>query len=320
MLAEAPEFQLVAIVDPVVERRRRLRKERLAGRRVVEYDHHEAMLEEVRPEAVVVSTPHTLHFRHALDALRAGAHVMVEKPMVTNSAHARKLVAVAERVGKVFQVAIQGTHTDTFAYARKLLEDGTMGPLQLVTGVLAQDWLEPTRGSWRQVPRLSGGGELYDSTSHVLSAMLYLVNSPPVEAFCWADPKDTRVDVNAVGCIRFQNGCMGTITSGGNCGDWRSHLILQGRKALMDISAHGGDFRVTGAGLKTPITQVPPGWKTPTVSPIRNFADSILGKDTPRCPGRIGIMLADLMGALFTSAASGRPARIPASRSQERGT
>ena len=305
-----PEFRIVALADSVREHAQRLKEQHLPRKRVPIYTDHGKMLREIAPEAVIVSTPHTLHFRHGMDAMSHGAHVMVEKPMVTDPADARELVAKAERAGLVLQVAVQGTYTDTFAYARKLLSDGTMGELQLATGVLAQGWLELTRGMWRQDPALSGGGQLYDSTAHVLSAMMFLVDSPVREVFCWADNKGARVDINAVAAIRFANGCMGSITSGGNCSAWYSHLVLQGAKAVMEISPHGGNFKVQGGSLKRAIRSVPVGWAIPTVNPARNFADAILGKAEPRCGGRLGILLADLMDGLYKSARTGMPVKV----------
>jgi predicted dehydrogenase len=305
-----PEFRIVALADNVKQRAETLRREFLPRKWVAIYTDYRRMLKEAAPEAVIVSTPHTLHFRHCTDAMKAGAHVMVEKPMVTDSADARKLAAQAERSGRILQIAIQGTYTNTFAYARKLISDGTMGELQLVTGILAQGWLELTRGMWRQDPSLSGGGQLYDSMCHVLSAMLFLVNSPVREVFCWTDNKGARVDINAVGAIRFANGCMGSIASGGNCRAWYSHLVLQGANAVMEISPHGGNFRVHGGGFRRAIRSVPRGWDVPTVSPVRNFADAIAGKAEVRCGCRLGILLADLMDALYESARTGRPVQV----------
>jgi len=309
-----PELRIVALADSARGHAESLKKEYLPGKRVAIYTDHRRMLKEVRPEAVIVSTPHTLHFRHCMDALAAGAHVMVDKPMVTSSFDARKLVARAKRAGRILQIAIQGIYTDTFAYARKLIADGTVGELQLITGVLAQGWLEATRGKWRQDPALSGGGQLYDSSAHVLSAMMFLVGSPVTEAFCWADNKGAAVDINAVGAIRFANGCMGSITSGGNCDTWYSHLVVQGAKAVIEISPHGGNFRVHGRGRRRAIRSVPKDWAVPSVTPVRNFADVILGKAEPRCPASLGVVLADLMDALYASVRSGRSVKVAAKR------
>ncbi len=307
---QLPGFKIVALADIVDEHAQRLITQRGLDASIPVYPDYRRMLKEVRPEAVIVSTPHTLHFRHCYDAISSGAHVMVEKPMVTNADDARRLARHAEQKRRVLQIAVQGTYTDTFAYARELIANGEMGELQLVTGILAQGWLEGTRGRWRQDPALSGGGQLYDSAAHVLSAMVFLVNAPIAEVFCWTDNKGAKVDINAVGTIRFANGCMGSITSGGNCPTWKSHLILQGSRGLMEISAHGGGFIVTGGERKEPVTAAPKGFKVKTVAPVENFYDAIRGKATPRCPARLGIILADLMDGFYASAASRRPVRV----------
>ena len=311
-LAEVcPEFKIVALCDIVRSHAEHHRKLFCAKRRVPIYLNYKDMLAKEKLDAVFVSTPHTLHFQHAYDSLRAGASVQIEKPMVTNSGDARKLVAMAKKMDKVLGVAIQGTYTDTFAYAKQLLTDGTLGELQLVTGVLAQGWLEGVRGSWRQVPEFGGGGQLYDSCAHVLSAMMFLVNSPVREVFAMADNKDVPVDINAVVCMKFANGAMASVTSGGNCDSWKSHLVFQGTNAKMEISPHGGDFSVQGGKFPKVITKVPRGWKIPTVSPSRNFLDVILGKEPAvRCGGDVGTLLADLMDAIYESIDSGKPVKV----------
>ena len=310
IVEHVPQLKCAALVDIIPDHAEKMSAEYFAKSAPPVFTDYRVMLQEVCPQAVIVSTPHTLHFQMAYDVLSAGAHVMVDKPMVTSSAQARKLVRRARTKKRILQVAIQGTYTDTFAYARQLLTDGTIGPLQLVTGVMSQEWMDFTRGTWRQDPKQSGGGQLYDSNCHVLSAMMYLVDSPAREVFCWTDNKGTRVDINAVGVIRFANGCMATTTSGGNCPSWKSHLTFQGANARMEISPHGGDFLVHGNKLKKEIRTVPRGWKIPTVTPARNFADAIAGKAEPRCGGRLGILLADLMDGLYASVASGKPVRI----------
>ncbi len=307
-----PEFEFVGLADPVRSHAERIRDERVCLPDVPIYDNYPDMLEKARPEAVIVSTPHMLHYEHCAAALDAGAHVMVEKPMVVGAENARRLAEKAREAGKVLQVAIQGAYTDTFAYARELISDGTLGPLQLASGVMAQNWMKLTAGSWRQQPELSGGGQLNDSTTHVIGAMLFLVDSPVVEAFCWTDPCGTPVDINAVATVRFANGCLATLTSGGNCAPFVSRLSLQGANAYLDISPHGGGFKVTlppeakGEEVRE-ILEVPGGWGVPTVTPAKNFAEAIRGDAEPRCPAELGIRLAELMDCLYESSRTGRP-------------
>ena len=303
-------LRISALCDTDPEKAEGLAKQFLPRRKVPIFQDYKKMIRNAELDAVIVSSPHTLHYPHAYAALGAGLHVMVDKPCVTNAAHARKLLQRARAKKRCLNIAVQGTHTDTFAYSRKLINDGTLGELQLITGTLAQGWLEAVRGTWRQKPELSGGGQLYDSMAHVFSAMMFLVNSPVKEVFCWADNKDVPVDINAVGSIKFANGCMGSFTCGGNCDTWLSRLTLQGKKAMLQISPHGGDFLVSGRGLKRDIKAPPRNWDIPTVSPAQNFADCIRGKAQPRCGVRFGVLLSDLMDALYESIASGLPAKV----------
>ncbi|MCE5277914.1 MAG: Gfo/Idh/MocA family oxidoreductase [Planctomycetaceae bacterium] len=305
-----PEADIVGLCDIIPERAEKLAQEIGEGHRPQCFKHYADMLAAVPVDGVLVSTPHTLHFEHAYAVLAAGANVMVDKPMVTDPADARRLVAQAKRKKLLLSVAMQGVHTAQFAYARHLIDSGALGEPQLVTGVLAQDWKDLTRGWWRQKPALSGGGQLYDSCCHLLSAMMVLVHSPAREVFCFADNKGTRVDINAVGGIRFANGCIGSITSGGNCGAWKSQLIFQGKEGCFEIGAHGGGLNVYGKAFPQTVTEPPGSWKVKTVVPVRNFVDAIKGKAPLRCDGRVGILMADLMKAMYQSAKTARVVRV----------
>src|SRR5262245_33826278 len=62
------------------------------------------MYAETSPDAVVIVTPHTLHYEHGMQALEAGCHVLMEKPMVTDSSQAHRLARRVEETGKVFVI------------------------------------------------------------------------------------------------------------------------------------------------------------------------------------------------------------------------
>lgn len=303
---DKPPFEVVALVDTAEESAKRLSERNFDSKPALFTDHRK-MLAAVRPAAVIVSTPHALHYRHCFDALSAGAHVLVDKPMVIFPADGKKLVAHARRRKRIFQVAVQGLYTDTFAYARHLVESGALGKLQVVSGLMAGNWLQPNKGTWRLDPKLSGGGQLHDSTAHVLSAMLSLVGQRPREVFCWTDNQRQKVDVNAVATVRFTGGCLGTIASGGNCGYWICELVLQGEKGIIRLNPYGGQFRYyTRERYDDPVSSVPMDWKIKSTSPAANFAEAIQGKAKPRCDGQLGIAVAQLLRALYKSADSGR--------------
>ena len=135
----------------------------------------------VKPDAVVICTPHTLHHEHGMGALEAGCHVLMEKPMVTAAADAYEMKSKVEETGKVFVIGFNTACSPYFYYLREQIRSGAFGKLELVNGYLAQGWMKPTAGSWRQDPKLSGGGQAYDSGAHLFNSLCWSVESRVAE-------------------------------------------------------------------------------------------------------------------------------------------
>jgi predicted dehydrogenase len=262
------------------------------------------MYRECNLDGVLIATPHTIHFEQSMEALEAGCHVLVEKPMVTNADHAYELAAKVEETGKVLTIGYCTPCTPAFGYLREKIRANAFGPLELVTGYLCQNWLKGTRGKWRQDPAQSGGGQAYDSGAHLLNSLVWSVESTPAEVFAFVDNHGTRVDINSVVSIRFENGVMANICIGGNCsraGSYMSFIFENGR---VDIDGWAGgwiDVFAEGEPENPDFGQV-------DGSPDRNFVDAILGRAEPKTSPLNGIHHTELMDAIYESAETGRPA------------
>src|SRR5690606_17030921 len=125
------------------------------------FTDYDEMLASLKPDAVLISTPHTLHYEHGMKALEAGCHVFMEKPMVTQVDHAYKIAEKVKETGKVFVVGYNTPCTPAFKYLRDQIRAGAWGRLEIVTGYITQAWKRGTQGTWRQDPALSGGGQAY---------------------------------------------------------------------------------------------------------------------------------------------------------------
>ncbi|HPD32611.1 MAG TPA: Gfo/Idh/MocA family oxidoreductase [Phycisphaerae bacterium] len=259
-------------------------------------------------DAVLLVTPHALHYPHAKAALQKGIHVLSEKPMVTDAAQARELVALAESRQRLLAIAFQAPVSAEFAYIAELIRSGTLGRIELVDAHVAQRWKTFTKGTWRQDPKLSGGGQLYDSGAHMFNAMMWLVNSPVKRVFAMADRCGTKVDINGTVSLVFENGCLGSVACSGNAtvpGD--TGVTLFATEGTIKTGIWGEKLEhFDKAGNKILYPYVP--YKT--VPPERNFVDAILGRDTLRCPGRYGILLAELMDAIYESIKTGHPVDV----------
>ncbi len=264
------------------------------------------MLAESKPDAVTIVTPHTMHFEHGLQAIEAGCHVFMEKPMVTDAEDAKKLKAAVEESGKILVVGYNTPCTPVFQWLREAIRSNKYGKLETVTGWQTQDWARGTKGSWRQNAALSGGGQMYDSGAHMFNSLVWSVESNIDTVFAFTDNLDTPVDINGTVNIRFSNGVLATMTIAGNCPAGGAGMYYTFEKARVDIDGWGGSWvKVFTGWNKEEAIELEGEAQTPN----DNFVDAILGRAQPQTSPINGLIQSQLMDAIYESAASGQPAK-----------
>lgn len=308
LLAE-PQVEVVAICDPLKSHTGAYQRElfRPAGQSPKVFSDYGRMLRAARLDAVVLATPHTVHYEQIVAALQRGVHVLVEKPMVTDSAHAREVLRRSQANGLMVQIAFQGPCSPEFAYIRNALRRGQIGQVQVVDTFVCQNWMRSTRRTWRQDPKLSGGGQLYDSGAHMLNAMIWFLQACPTEVYALGDYRGCAVDINSVVTVRFEDGCLGSITCLGNAVSMDHEISLYGTEGTLRTRVHGGRLEHIGRDgqpIKYPFVPYEPQ------TPVHNFINAIRGHDELRCPPRYGLLLAELMEAIYESMRTGGPARV----------
>jgi predicted dehydrogenase len=269
------------------------------------------MYAEAKPDAVTIVTPHTLHFEHGMQALDAGCHVLMEKPMVTDADQAYKLADKVKQTGKVFAIGYNTPCTPEFRYLRNLVRNKELGRLETVTGWLAQNWKTGTAGSWRQDPALSGGGQMYDSGAHLFNSLVWTVEQPVSEVFAFVDNLGTPVDINGTVNIRFADGTLATITIVGNCPNSGAGMYLTFDGGRVEIDGWGGSWIKVFKKGEEQVKYPPIEGKAET--PNDNFINAILGRDQAQTSPLNGIQQSELMDAIYESARTGQVAR-PKSR------
>src|SRR6185312_6795478 len=125
-------------------------------------------------QAVYVATPVFLHSPQTMEALRAGKHVICEKPMAMNEAEARTMVQVAEECGKLFGVAYYRRCYPKVQRAKQLLQQGAIGK-PVVAELTNHMWFDGSGSrSWLVDPARAGGGPLFDIASHRIDVLNFL--------------------------------------------------------------------------------------------------------------------------------------------------
>ncbi len=231
-----PGVRVAALADPSTDASASLIRRRLSDVPPPQvFDNVKTMLEHTPLDAVVVVSPHGLHAQHAIAALRAGCHVLVEKPMATSVADAEAMAAAVFATGRHLMVAYNPLLTRAVALARRTVADGRLGKLRLISASLAQDWQALTAGTWRQDPALSGHGQLSDSGAHVLAAITWIAGSM-VETVQAQVNLGNGVPVDGAITLRFANGVLASILIGGSCPTNVGHadLLLTGGRIALD--------------------------------------------------------------------------------------
>ncbi len=222
-----------------------------ADRRFAEY---ETMLAEAALDAVLVGTPHTLHYTQVVAALERGCHVYCDKPLTTDLERARDLADRVEASDRTVMVGYQRHLQTAFRRARERFADRDP---EWVTPSITQDWIDDSRGTWRLDPDRSGGGFLYDTGSHVLDGVLWTTGLEPASVAASMDFHDEagRVDRRAHLDVAFENGATGTFSFHGDAPSVREHVHLWddagavylegtqwGPREVREIDADAGEY------------------------------------------------------------------------------
>jgi len=211
-----PMVQLVAVCDPngAVNDQVRL----LQG--VTYYASLEAMLQgQAEMDAVYIATPTDLHLSHALQAMQAGKHVLVEKPMANSLSDALKMVQVAKQMGTLLMVGHSHSYDRPILEMKKLIDSGDLGAIQMVNTWCYTDWMYRPRREEELDHRL-GGGVTYRQGAHQFDIIRYLCSglARSVRAKTFnMDPQRSGIGAHSV-FIDFEGGASATAIYNGYAG------------------------------------------------------------------------------------------------------
>lgn len=165
-------------------------------------------------EAIYLATPNHRHSMEAQTALRAGKHVLVEKPMALTRQEADEMRRAAAAAGRYLGVGFHLRHRSTIQEARRIVQDGTLGVIRRIQmewsiGTPGETTLPPlpAHQRWREDPALSGGGALMARGVHLFDVIRFVTGQEILETTGMTDPHpDTGVDITAVALLRLVAG------------------------------------------------------------------------------------------------------------------
>ncbi|MDI1248221.1 MAG: Gfo/Idh/MocA family oxidoreductase [Lacunisphaera sp.] len=194
-------------------------------------------------QAVIIATLNGSLAPLALAAVRAGKHVLVEKPGALNAAQLRTVHAAAESAKVCVRIGYNHRFHPALQKARELADAGVLGPMMFLRGRYGHGGRKGYDREWRADPALSGGGELIDQGVHLIDlAGWFLGDFPTVAGHAATYFWDMPVDDNAFLSLRTAGGQTAWLQV--SCTEWKNlfSLELYGRDAKIAIDGLGGSY------------------------------------------------------------------------------
>ena len=195
----------------------------------------------LQSHAVYVGTPVFLHAPQTIQSLRAGKHVLCEKPMAMNEAEARTMVQAAEESGKTFGVAYYRRCYPKVQRAKQLLEAGAIGK-PVIAELTNHRWFDGTGSrSWLVDPAKAGGGPLFDIASHRIDVLNFLFGQPlRVTAQLSNVVHHYAVEDNATVMIEYESGVRGVVDVRWHSKVSRDECRIRGTEGEIEMSPLNG--------------------------------------------------------------------------------
>ncbi len=337
-LQQAPSSQFVAVWNRTFERAQAFAE----PYGVTAYRDIEEMIRTAGVDVVTVCTTHPTHADVTLAALRAGAHVLLEKPLASSLQDCDLMIETAKSLGKKLGMISQRRLYPPVQRMKRAIDEGKIGAPILGT-VTVHGWRDepyyasdPWRGTWRD----EGGGVLVNQTPHQIDILQWLIG-PIAEVYgLWANLNHPYIEVEdtAVAVIKFANGALGSIvvSNSQNPALYGKVHVFGKNGASIGVQTDGGAMFVAGvpASIEAPYNDlwtIPgeehflPLWKNEDesffkkVNPttyfhqlqIEDFIQAVIHDKRPLVTGEDGRVTVEIFTAIYRSTRDRRPVAFP---------
>jgi UDP-N-acetylglucosamine 3-dehydrogenase len=291
---ELDETELIAVCDIDAEKAKNLAKQFS----VETYTSVGKMLRRADIEAVTICTWSTSLAKEALKALKAGKHVLVEKPMAANSKQAEKLLKTAEKEGLHLTVGFLMRFIPGIQYIKESIEKRTIGELVCATAKRVSQWPE----------RIGDVGVVKDLAIHDIDMMRYLFGGDPVAVYAkTGNMKHKKFEDYAHIMLTFEGGKNAFIESNWLTPYKTRVLVVTGSEAIAKIDYITQELTIENA-KETVQPRLP--WQEPLKLELRHFVNCILGKEKPLVTGIDGFKAIKIAEAALKSSKTGKLVKL----------
>jgi predicted dehydrogenase len=319
-----PHLQLAAVADSDPARLAKFAP--LPG-----FSSDQALIESGLVDAVLIATPHYFHVDTGIAALRAGLHVLVEKPIAVQRADCERLIAAHTNRRLVFAAMFNQRTDPLYAKLRQLVQTGALGEIRRVQWTVT-NWFRPhayyNLSAWRATWAGEGGGVLLNQCPHNLDLFSWIFGQPRrVRGFCaFGKYHDIEVEDDVTAYFDLPNGATATFVASTGEAPGTNRLEVMAENGR--IVAENSTLRFTRNRVPTATfsrTTKEPFAAPPTeerlftfknsglqhIAILRNFADAIRRGAPLVAPAAEGIHSVELANAILLSSWRDRAVKLP---------
>jgi len=291
---ELKETELLAVCDVNFERAKDVAKQF----DTTPYVSVEKMLKREEIEAVSICTWSTNLAKMALKALNKGKHVLVEKPMATNTRQAEKLLKTAEKEDLHLIVGFLMRFIPGLQHIKRAIENKEMGEIVCATAKRVSQWPE----------RIGDVGVIKDTAIHDIDVMRYLFGEDPIAVYAkTGSMAHKKFEDYAQIMLTFKGGKSAFIESNWLTPYKTRLLTVTGSKAIMKLDYITQELTIEDA-KETLQPRYP--WQEPLKLELQHFANCILKKEKPLITGVDGLKALQIAEAALKSSATGKVIRL----------
>jgi len=249
------------------------------------YSGYDQALQDPRVGAILITTPPANHLTLTLDALRAGKHVLVEKPAFMHSTDVDDVEAAAEEAGRRVLVAENYCYKPITLLLKRLIDFGEIGEVRQVR-LNAMKYQSPT--GWRSAPALAGGGALFEGGVHWIH-LLVTLGGDITEVRGIRPGPDIGPERSMVVMVRFAGDSVGTLHH-----SWETPALLRGL-SLSQIVGSRGTIVFESNGLFAVLNRGRPRLLVPGLRDLRGYCgmfDDFLTSLATGAPARMTLAAA----------------------------
>lgn len=283
-------------------------------------------------DALIIATPHYDHTPIAIEALKAGLHVLVEKPVGVHKADVEKMIAAHTDKKLKFGAMFQQRTLPIYQKVKEVIDSGELGKITRTSWIIT-NWFRTQiyydSGDWRATWAGEGGGVLLNQCPHQLDLFQWLCGMPnKVTAFCHIGKyHDIEVEDEVTAYLEYSNGATGVFVTSTGEAPGTNRLEITGEKGRLVVERGKLFFRKNEVSMSEFLKNTTQKWATPPSTMvdlpfeqaltaghevvIKAFVRAILDDEPLVAEAEEGIHSVELGNAMLFSSLLGRSVDIP---------